>query len=158
MSHCIASAAKTGLMTKANFYNLAGRTRHDQWLFVCQLCEQLHQKKRQILVQCASEKEAVEFDRMLWEFSPDSFVPHALLNAEDAPADCPVSIGWQDDAGHHHDVMINLCPELPVFFSRFQGFAEVIIQEDSVLQYTRTHFKFLKDRGYPLEYHDRRMS
>ena len=144
-------------MTKADFYNLAGQTRHDQWFFTCRLAEQLQQKKRRVLIQVGSKEDAEELDRMLWEFRPDAFVPHALLNAEDAPSDCPVSIGWQNDPGDHHDVMINLCPELPVFFSRFQRLAEVIVQEDAVLEYPRLHYRFLKDRGYPLKYHDRRM-
>jgi DNA polymerase-3 subunit chi len=94
---------------------------------------------------------------MLWQFREDAFVPHALLNAEDAPADCPVSIGWHPEPGHHHDVIINLSPELPAFFSRFERLVEVVVQNDDVLDYTRQHFRFLKDRGYPIEHKDMRM-
>ena len=144
-------------MTQADFYVLAGQTLNDQWHFACRLVEQVRQKDRQVLLQVANEQEARALDDMLWQFREDAFVPHALLNAEDAPADCPVSIGWHPEPGHHHDVIINLCPELPAFFSRFERLVEVVVQNDAVLDYTRQHFRYLKDRGYPIEHKDMRM-
>lgn len=145
-------------MTQADFYHIASRTLHDQWLYACRLIEQkILPRKLNVLVQLDSRESAEAFDKLLWEFRPDAFVPHALLDAEDAPADCPVSIGWQDDPGHHHDVMINLSHEVPVFFSRFRRFVEILIEEDAVLTRSREHLKFLKDRGYPWNYHDMRM-
>ncbi|TNC88121.1 MAG: DNA polymerase III subunit chi, partial [Thalassolituus sp.] len=114
-------------MTQADFYILGGQTQHEQWFFACRLVEQVRQKDRSVLLQVANEQDARALDDMLWQFREDAFVPHALLNAEDAPADCPVSIGWHPEPGHHHDVIINLSPELPAFFSRFERLVEVVV-------------------------------
>ena len=145
-------------MTRADFYVLAGQAQHDQWHFACRLVEQVSQKGHRVLMQVGNEAEAKALDEMLWEFRPDAFVPHALLSAKDAPVDCPVSIGWHQEPGHHHDVIINLCQELPPFFSRFERLVEIVVQNDTVLDYTRQHFRYLKDRGYPVTHNDMRMS
>jgi DNA polymerase-3 subunit chi len=145
-------------MTQADFYVLGKQAQHDQWYFACRLVEQIQQKGHQVLLQVSNEEEAKALDEMLWQFRPDAFVPHALLTAKDAPVDCPVSIGWQTEPGHHHDVIIILTPELPAFYGRFQRLVEVVVQNDDVLEYTRQHFRFLKDRGYPIDHKDMRMS
>jgi DNA polymerase-3 subunit chi len=145
-------------MTQADFYVLGKQAQHDQWYFACRLVEQIQQKGHQVLLQVSNEEEAKALDDMLWQFRPDAFVPHALLNAKDAPVDCPVSIGWHQEPGHHHDVIIILTPELPAFYGRFQRLVEVVVQNDDVLEYTRQHFRFLKDRGYPIDHKHMRMS
>ena len=144
-------------MTQADFYILAGQQRQDRWLFACRLAEQLQRKGRQVLLQVGNQEEAQELDQLLWTFRDDAFVPHACLSAEDAPLDCAVSIGWQDDPHHHHDVLIVLADELPPFFARFKRLVEVVIQEDQVLNSTREQYRFLKDRGYPLNNKDMRL-
>ncbi|HCG78753.1 MAG: DNA polymerase III subunit chi [Oceanospirillaceae bacterium] len=145
-------------MTRADFYILGGQADHDQWFFACRLVEQIQQKGHKILLQVDNEQKARELDDMLWQFRADAFVPHALLTAKDAPVDCPVSIGWAQEPGHHHDVIINLSAELPAFFSRFERLVEIVVQKDDILAYTRQHFRFLKDRGYPVTHNDMRMS
>ena len=145
-------------MTRADFYILGGQADHDQWFFACRLVEQIQQKGHKILLQVDNEQKARELDDMLWQFRADAFVPHALLTAKDAPVDCPVSIGWVQEPGHHHDVIINLSAELPAFFSRFERLVEIVVQKDDILAQTRQHFRFLKDRGYPVTHNDMRMS
>ena len=145
-------------MTRADFYILGGQADHDQWFFACRLVEQIQQKGHKVLLQVDNEQKARELDDMLWQFRADAFVPHALLTAKDAPVDCPVSIGWSQEPGHHHDVIINLSTELPAFFSRFERLVEIVVQKDDILAYTRQHFRFLKDRGYPVTHNDMRMS
>jgi len=145
-------------MTRADFYILAGQAQQDQWYFACRLIEQVRGKGHRVLCQVNNEADARQLDEYMWQFRRDAFVPHALLTASDAPVDCPVSISWQSDPGHHHDVMINLSNELPAFFSRFERLVEIVVQNDGVLDYTRQHFRFLKDRGYPVTHQDMRMS
>lgn len=144
-------------MTQADFYILAGQQRQDQWLFACRLAEQLQRKGRHVLLQVDDEQTAIELDQYLWTFREDAFVPHACLNSAEAPVDCAVSISWHDDPQHHHDVLISLGGSLPPFFARFKRLVEVVIQEDRVLEKTREHYRFLKDRGYPLNNKDMRM-
>lgn len=144
-------------MTRADFYILKEQGEYDQLYFACRLVEQISQKGHNVLVQVDNEEKAKALDELLWHFRPDSFVPHALLNAKDAPVDCSVSIGFGLEPGHHHDVIINLSAELPTFFSRFVRLVEIVVQQDDILNYTRRHVRFLKDRGYPVNYNDMRI-
>lgn len=145
-------------MTQVDFYVLAGQTRREQWLFACRLLEKALEKNNQVLLLTDNEQHAQKLDEMIWTYRPDAFIPHALLGATDAPANCPVSIGWQqDNPGHHHDLIINLSQHLPPFFSRFERYVSVVVQHDLVLDYTRNHYKFLKDRGYPVNTVDMRL-
>ena len=144
-------------MTDVGFYILAGQQQQDQWQFACRLTEKASRQGNQVLIQLDSEQQAKAFSELLWCYRDDAFVPHALLNDPQAPANCQVSIGWQTDAGHQHDVLINLSHQLPDFFSRFHRLVEVVVQQDDVLNYTRKHYKYLQDRGYPITHTDMRM-
>lgn len=146
-------------MTRVDFYVLGGQSRDDQWLFACRLIEKAARQGNQILVQVDNQAAATEFDQLLWTFRPDAFVPHAIFGqAGDTDGqNCQVNIGWHDDPFHQHDVLINLSEKLPDFFSRFHRLIEVVVQQDDVLNYTRSHYKFMKDRGYPITHTDMRM-
>ena len=144
-------------MTRVDFYVLAGQQQQDQWLFACRLAEKAARQGNQILIQLDNQQQAQAFSELLWCFREDAFVPHALLNDPQAPADCHISLGWQQDPKHQHDVLINISQNLPDFFSRFHRLIEVVVQQDDVLDYTRKHYKYLQDRGYPITHTDMRM-
>lgn len=144
-------------MTDVGFYILAGQTSDEQWRFACRLVEKACQRGNQVLVQLNNEQEARAFSDVLWCFRPDAFVPHALLHDQSAPSECQIHIGWHTEPGKHHDVIINLSQTLPDFFSRFHRLIEIVVQQDDVLNYTRKHYKFLQDRGYPITHTDMRM-
>ena len=62
-------------------------------------------------------------------------------------------IGWQPPPESEHDVLINLAPEVPNFFSRFARLAEPLDQEPGIREAGRERYRFYRDRGYPLESH-----
>ncbi|MCA6065336.1 DNA polymerase III subunit chi [Thalassolituus marinus] len=144
-------------MTQVDFYILAAQTLEERALFACRLAEKAFSRGNRVLIQTDTEASARALDDLLWTFRDDAFIPHALLNASDAPAECPVSISWHDDPGHHHDVIVNLSSGLPSFVGRFRRFVSIVVQHDQVLDYTRNHYKYLKDRGYPINNHDMRL-
>ena len=144
-------------MTRVDFYVLSGQDPQQRLLFACRLAEKAFSRGNRVLIQTDTEASARALDDLLWTFRDDAFIPHALLNASDAPAECPVSISWHDDPGHHHDVIVNLSSGLPSFVGRFRRFVSIVVQHDQVLDYTRNHYKYLKDRGYPINNHDMRL-
>lgn len=144
-------------MTLADFYVLAGQAPQDQMQFACRLLEKAIANNNRVLLHTDNQQQAQDLDALIWSFRPDAFIPHALLGASDAPADCPVSISWQNDPGHHHDVIINLSQEIPPFYSRFQRYIGIVVQHDQILKHTRQHFRFLSDRGYHIKTHDMRV-
>ena len=144
-------------MTDVDFYVLAGQGQRDQLAFTCRLLEKALAKNNTVLLHTNSQASAEKLDRLLWTALPESFIPHALLHDPKAPHNCPVSISWENDPGHHHDVLINLSDEMPSFFSRFQRYIGIVVQHDKVLGYTRNHYKYLRDRGYQIRTHDMRI-
>lgn len=143
-------------MTRVDFYILAAQQVEQQWQFCARLIDKAVRNGNQILVQLDNEQEAKAFDDYLWTFRPNAFIPHTLLSDEKAK-ECAVNIGWGGDCGHQHDVLINLSQDLPEFHARFQRLIEVVIQQDQTLNYTRRHYKYLQERGYPIQHTDMRM-
>ncbi|WP_028292851.1 DNA polymerase III subunit chi [Oceanobacter kriegii] len=144
-------------MTDVLFYVLAATKLSEQMQFVCRLTEKVQAQGKKIYIHANSKEHATALDDQLWQFRENAFVPHALVDEEHPVNDCPVQIGWHEAPIAFHDVIINLSNELPDFFARFERLVEVVIQEDTVLESTRDHYRFLRDRGYPISHQDMRL-
>ncbi|MCY0966669.1 DNA polymerase III subunit chi [Parathalassolituus penaei] len=149
-------------MTDVLFYVLAASTAHDQSLFLCRLTEKVLSQGKTAYIHTNDAEQARLLDELLWTWRPHAFVPHALIDSSNKPDNCPVLIGWQNNTHERGpvaqpEVMINLSDRLPAFFSRFERLVEIVIQEDRVLESTRQHYRFLKDRGYPVTHQDMRL-
>lgn len=140
-------------MTRVDFYLLAEGANTSRMAFACQLAETIWRRGHQLYIHVANEQQAHELDEKLWNFKPEAFVPHGLLNAH-PPS--PVEIGWQADPGNHQDVLLNLDLKIPLHFSRFQRVAEIIDATEAVKTPKRADWKFYKERGYPVTAHDMR--
>lgn len=124
----------------------------DRFHFACRLTEKAVKQGNRVLIATADEQGSEALDSLLWSFSPESFVPHALIGSPGA-ANSPVVISHQQDDETHHDVMINLGLGLPDFFSRFKRVTEIVVQEETVLAATRKNYAWYQERGYPLNTH-----
>jgi DNA polymerase-3 subunit chi len=143
-------------MTQVNFYILASSELEARLQFVCRLVQQALLKQGcDVLIQVDNEAQARELDELLWVFQPEAFVPHAVSHEKNSEH-APVNIGWHSDPGQHHQLLVNLSTEIPPFFARFERMMEVVVQQEDVLHYTREHYKYLRDRGYPITDHDMR--
>lgn len=141
-------------MTRVDFYILPEHGSEARQLFVCRLLQKPLKLGHTVYIHCADEQQARSLDTLLWQFQPNSFLPHKLLNEAGAP--CPVEIGFSDDPGKHDDLMINLSADIPAFFSRFQRVSEIVTQDNDTLLSGRDHYRFYQDRNYPLHRHDLR--
>ena len=139
-------------MTRVDFYVLQSDLYQDRHQFACKLTEKAFKQGNKILLATSDEQESHLINDMLWDFSPQSFVPHSMIGDQDVP-DEPVLISHSDDIRQHHDVMINLRKNTPGKFSRFHRLAEIVIQDDEILTATRKNFGFYKSRGYPINTH-----
>jgi DNA polymerase-3 subunit chi len=136
-------------MTRVDFFQIdAGET---ILMFTCRLIDKAYRRGHKVYVHAASNDHAVELDELLWAFRQNSFIPHALL---DSGTEAPVHIGHKNDPGAHQDVLINLTGEVPHFFSRFERVTEIVPQDEDMRNRARQNFRFYKDRGYNLNYHD----
>ena len=103
-----------------------------------------------VLTPDAATTEAL--DRRLWIAPATGFVPHCRLRSPLAP-DTPVIV---DDALDHDGpacVLVNLHPEPPPFFSRFERLADVVGRDADLADAGRRRWKFYRDRGYAMQHH-----
>ena len=138
-------------MTRVDFYILPEEAMTARHLFACRLIQKTSKLGHKVYVHCADEKAAHEIDKLLWSFQEPSFIPHKLINSKGA--DCAVEIGYGDDPGEHHDLLLNLSLNIPPFFSRFERIAEIVVKDENVLQATRNNYKQYANKNYPLHRH-----
>lgn len=135
-------------MTSISFYKLSG----DQQVALSLACQLIHkslQAKQQVLCLVPDNATAQQLDEKLWGFQATAFVPHAL-----GVDNAPVAITVEAEPGDHHQILINLQPQIPTWFSRFDRVMEIIYPEPDYEQAKRDNFTFYKDRGYALSFHD----
>ena len=121
------------------------------------------QRKMQVYLHASGEPDARALDGLLWTFSQGSFIPHRVVDESNRPPfDEPVLIGRHDSADESEsdfqrdrswDLMINLAPVVPDFFSRYDRVAEVIDGDPTRREKGRERFRFYRDRGYELKTH-----
>jgi DNA polymerase-3 subunit chi len=117
------------------------------------LVDKAYGQGHRVYVNAPSDQVARHLDRLLWTYQQSSFVPHGMLGEVDGQL-TPVLIGWARDPTGEKDVLVNLTLEVPVFFSRFDRLAEVIGIDPEQRSKGRERYRFYRDRGYPLQYHE----
>ena len=139
-------------MTKISFYILSGTQADDRQLFACRLAEKAWRLGHQIYIHTDNTEASEQFDRALWTFRNDSFIPHQLNDGQDA--DCPILIGHDEPPSRLMDFIINLSSAQPLFFSQFEQMAELINDVTEIKQAGRERFRFYQQRGYEIETHN----
>ena len=135
-------------MTSVSFYKLSGNLQVALAL-VCQLTQKAMAANQQVLCLVADNDSAQQLDKLLWDFQASAFVPHGIGNQLH-----PIAITVDSDPGEHHGILINLRSQIPTWFSRFERVMEIIYAQPDYEQAKRENFKFYKERGYPLSFHD----
>lgn len=140
-------------MTKVDFY-LLGTDGDSRERIACRLVEKAWRLGNRVYLLAPDKPAAHELDDLLWTFSQGSFVPHAVCE-QDADADIhPVLIGHAEPPAALNDVLISLSPEVPAWFSRFTRVAELVGTTEDDKALGRDHYRFYRERGYPLETHN----
>lgn len=151
-------------MTQVDFYILGAESNDSRLRIACRITEKALQRRHHVFVNSENEADARRLDDLMWTFSQGSFIPHVIVNERlAAPPVEPVLIGIgspesEDDAtsrlGENWDLMINLAPDVPGFFSRYARVAEVIDSDPARREAGRERFRFYRDRGYELKTHN----
>ncbi len=136
-------------MTQIDFYTHV----NDKLQTVCQLVAKAYERKLKVLVFTPDSSTSSTLDNMLWTSSAIGFLPHAIAGTQIA-AETPIIIDHQGETLNHDDVLINLRPEWPPFFSRFQRLIEVVSVEENDRLAARERYTFYRDRGYPIKSHN----
>ena len=136
-------------MTRIDFYFEA----EDKLQVACRLSAKAAQQKLRVLIYTADEAGSQRIDKLLWTWQPTAFLPHCMSKNALA-AQTPVLITHDPEDTPHDEVLLNLHPEWPPAFSRFQRLVEIVGREDEDREAARARFRFYRDRGYEIVKHD----
>lgn len=136
-------------MTQIDFYTHV----EDRLRIAAQLSAKAVAQGLKVTVFCPDPDTAQRFDRLLWTNPPIGFVPHC---APDDPlaGETPVIVDYQGEKLLNDEVLINLRPQWPPFFGRFQRLIEIVSREDADRAAARERFRFYRGQGYEIRTHD----
>ncbi len=138
---------------RVDFYLLAGSDAKEASLIVCRLLEKAYLRGHRVFVYCSNQQEAEELDELLWTFKDNSFIPHNLQGEGPEPPP-PIQIGYQDEPRGFNDILINLHSEIPKFYTRFRRIIEVVANNDSAKELSRTHYREYRVNKCELQTHE----
>lgn len=138
-------------MTKIDFYVGKTTSLRARLLLACKLVEKAYARKMHTYIHTDSPATSAQLDELLWTFNDLAFIPHAIAPSQDTRV--TVLVGHGFEPMENCDFLINLSNDVPLFFSRFERFAEILDQEEPILLAGRKRYQFYRDRGYNLEYH-----
>lgn len=136
-------------MTRIDFHVNAP----DRLQYACRLVRKAWRAGQHVVVCCDDPARLAAFDRALWTFAPEDFVPHVMAS-DPLAAETPVVLTASADATPWHDVLVNLGDGLPAGFARFARLFEVVGDDPRDRELGRDRYRFYRDRGYPLGMHD----
>ena len=142
-------------MTRVDFYILDESSDTGRLRVAARIAEKAMHQNQHVYINTSGAAESSRLDEILWTFSQGSFVPHGVVDATPAEAGAePVLIGSAVEINEPCEVLINLGPEVPEFFSRYDRVAEIVDAEATRRDAGRTRYKYYRDRGYELKSHN----
>ena len=129
-------------MTQIDFYTNA----EDKVGTACRIVAKAVSVKRRVLVLCADADAARQVDRLLWTTPATGFVPHCAPH-DPLAAVTPVIIDHEGREPPHDQVLVNLTPERPAYFARFERLIEIVTRDDADRDQARERFRFYRDRA-----------
>ena len=133
-------------MTRIDFYFNVNNKQQ----VLADLVQAAVQKRRQVTICVADENSAAIVSADLWQHKPERFLPNVAANHA-AATQTPVVIHWQEMALQQDELLINLMPKQPTFFSRFTHLIELVSDDEQDKIAARARFKFYRDRGYEIK-------
>ncbi len=138
------------------FHILNQPTAAARHLHAGRLAEKAYQQGDRVCLVCDSMQQAEELDELLWNLSPDAFIPHQVVPDSATTCKDPVGILLCPPVADEWDTVIVLSAHLPADADRFQRLALVAHNDASVLNQARSHFKQLRALGITPQVHDQR--
>lgn len=119
----------------------------------CRVARKAYLAGSRAIVCCGEPARLAEFDTRLWTLSPDAFIPHVAAD-DPLAAETPVLLTRSLADLEMPAVLINLGPEVPAGFERFERMIEIVGTEASERAQGRQRFRHYRDQGHPLNTHD----
>lgn len=96
---------------------------------------------------------ATQLDQLLWRHPQAEFVPHCCSDHSLA-SETPIVIDALEKEPRTHRLLINLRPDHPVYFARFERLAEIVGIDTSDADQARERFRYYRQRGFEVNAHN----
>jgi len=136
-------------MTRIDFYISPDSQEQARYQLACKLTEKAYKLGNKVYIHTESSEQTGQIDDLLWTFRDGSFIPHQP-SSKDSQKSVPVLIGHDKEVPEEADILINLAPDIPDFFSQFERVAELVNENPDAKARARERYKFYRDRGYEL--------
>lgn len=138
------------------FHILLQDTPAARYLHASKLVKKAWEQGDRVCIVCDTTQQADELDELLWNLSPDAFIPHSVVSDAATPCNDPVGILLCPPVAEDWDTVIILSETLPKDADRFKRLALVAHNDPAVLDQARSHFKQLRALGIEPRVHDQR--
>jgi DNA polymerase-3 subunit chi len=136
-------------MTSVDFYFNA----EDPLQVACRIAAKALAQGSRLLIYAPEPETASRLDKLLWTWPATGFVPHCAPH--DALAgETPVLIAGDADTPAGFGVLLNLSPQCPPHFERFERLCELVGGGEDEVKAGRERYRFYRDRGYKIVNHD----
>ena len=136
-------------MTSVDFYFNAA----DKLQVACRLAGKAMAQGKRLLIYAPQADIAQRIDRLLWTWQATGFVPHCAAH-DPLASETPVLIAADVQAGIACDVLLNLAPDTPPAFERYERLLELVAQDDEDRRAARERYRFYRERGFRIADHD----
>lgn len=134
---------------RVDFYLLSDADPRARARYACRLAEKAFEQKLTVHVHCGDEAEAQSLDQLLWTFRDKAFLPHGRAGSDE-----PIEVGAAEPTGAARQVLINLAPEVPEWYERFERVVEVVADGEGSKHASRARFRHYRNRGCTLNTHE----
>jgi DNA polymerase III subunit chi len=128
----------------------------DKLGYTCRLLRKAYRQRARVVVTGDAEQLA-RLDQALWLFEQQEFVPHARLRRGDSPAPrlarTPI---WLIDPGApapHHEVLVNLGPDLADGFDAYRRVIEIVSLDEADRRAGKQRWRAYEARGMAITHH-----
>ncbi|MGH8743284.1 MAG: DNA polymerase III subunit chi [Burkholderiales bacterium] len=136
-------------MTEIDFYTHV----ENRLQAACSLSSKALGKGLRVMIYTADAETTEKLDRLMWCYPAIGFIPHCRAT-DPLAQETPVILDHHSEPLPHDQVLLNLHPECPPFFSRFQRLIEIVGLDKTDSQAGRDRYRFYRDRGYDIHHHD----
>lgn len=141
-------------MARVDFYVLAKAGESTRQNFACRLAEKAYRLNNSVHIQTVDRRQARVMDDLLWTFRDGSFLPHEVVDADNAAVLAPITIGYSENDARPADLLINLTDELPRALNAFPRIAEIVTSDEDRKHRGRKLFADYRSQGHSLETHE----
>jgi len=137
-------------MTQVDFYIL-NTTQTEQ--FACILVEKVFKQGHKIHIHTTDNVQTERMDNLLWTYSDQSFLPHVVMG-DALQADTPINVSHDQDNALISDVLVNLRPDIPLFYRQFTRVAELVSANPQHRQAARIRYREYQQQGCKVVSHE----